>query len=75
MFCIFPRLEAPNFFKKRCPPEAWYPKTRKAITIRIRMSLVAEWIHFILFGIILLIITHYKTESVHFSGLMNSATK
>ena len=33
--------------------------------------LVAEWIHFTHFGIIL----PYKTESVHFLGLMNSATK
>ena len=37
-------------------------------------SLVAEWIHFTLFGI-LLPTTHYKTESLHFWGLMNSATK
>ena len=35
--------------------------------------LVAEWIHFTLLGRIL---THYnKTESVHFLGLVNSATK
>ena len=34
--------------------------------------LVAEWIHFTLFGDNM---THYKTESVHFLGLMNSATK
>ena len=38
-----------------------------------RSCLVAEWIHFTLFGIIFF--THYKTESVHFGGLMNSATK
>ena len=34
--------------------------------------LVAEWIHFTLFGIK---ITHSKNKSVHFLGLMNSATK
>ena len=34
--------------------------------------LVAEWIHFALFGIVL---PHYKTKSVHFFGLMSSATK
>ena len=33
---------------------------------------VAEWIHFTPFGDN---ITHHKTESVHFPGLMNSATK
>ena len=37
-----------------------------------RVPLVAEWIHFILLGIILPTI---KVESVHFLGLMNSATK
>ena len=35
-------------------------------------NLVAEWIHFALFWDN---ITHYKTTSVHFGGLMNSATK
>ena len=35
-------------------------------------SLVAEWIHFTLFGKIL---PTYKTKSVDFLGLMNSATK
>ena len=35
-------------------------------------NLVAEWIHFTLFGDN---ITHHKTESVHFLGLMNPATK
>ena len=34
--------------------------------------LVAEWIHFALFGIILPTI---NTESVHFLGLMNSAAR
>ena len=37
--------------------------------------LVAEWIHFTLFGIILPVIAHYQTKSVHFLGLVNSATK
>ena len=40
--------------------------------VKVKVFLVAEWIHFTLFGII---ITHYKTESVHFWGLMNSATR
>ena len=35
-------------------------------------DLVAEWIHFTLFWDKT---THYRTESVHFLGLMNSATK
>ena len=35
-------------------------------------NLVAEWIHFAFFWDNC---THYKTESVHFWGLMNSATK
>ena len=35
------------------------------------LVLVAQWIHFTLFGII----THSKTKSVNFLGLMNSATK
>ena len=35
------------------------------------MGLVAAWIRFTFWDNI----THYKTESVHFSGLMNSATK
>ena len=35
-------------------------------------NLVAEWIHCRLFWDN---ITHYKTESVYFLGLMNSATK
>ena len=35
-------------------------------------NLVAEWIHFTLFGDNN---THYKTDSVHCLGLMNSATK
>ena len=39
---------------------------------RASLILVAEWIHFSLFGVIS---THYKTESVNFWGLMNSATK
>ena len=39
----------------------------------LRGNLVAEWIHFTLFEIILL--THYKTESVYFLELLNSATK
>ena len=39
---------------------------------RVAVCLVAEWIHFTRFGDK---ITHYKTESLHFSGLMNSATK
>ena len=34
--------------------------------------LVAEWIHFTLFWDY---ITHYKTESVHFLGLVNPAAK
>ena len=34
--------------------------------------LVAEWIHFTLYGDNM---THYKTKSLHFLGLMNSATK
>ena len=38
-------------------------------------SLAAEWIHFTLFAIIFINITHYKTESVDFWGLMNSATR
>ena len=37
-----------------------------------RVPLVAEWIHFTLFGIM---IPTIKAESVHFWGLMNSATK
>ena len=36
------------------------------------LVLVAEWIHFTLFWDN---ITHYKTESVYFLGLINSATK
>ena len=51
----------------------------RVLRIQIRLccaikesNLIAEWIHFTLFGDS---ITHYKTESVHFSGLMNSATK
>ena len=43
-----------------------------ASIIRLLVTLVAEWIHFTLFGDN---ITHYKTKSVHFWGLMNSATK
>ena len=35
-------------------------------------ALVAEWIHFYTLWDN---VTHYKTESVHFLGLMNSATK
>ena len=47
---------------------------RKKPEIRIccGVRFLAEWIHFTLFWDI---ITHYKTESVHFLGLMNSATK
>ena len=36
------------------------------------LDLVAEWVHFTLFRDN---ITHSKTKSVHFWGLMNSATK
>ena len=41
------------------------------VRVRAFMGLVAAWIHFTLWDNI----THYKTESVHFLGLMNSATK
>ena len=41
------------------------------ITRALILYLVAERIHSTLFGIIL----YYKTESVHFLGLMNSATR
>ena len=40
--------------------------------VPILLLLVAEWIHLTLLGDN---ITHYKTKSVHFLGLMNSATK
>ena len=52
------------------------PKLLRFFTERTALSryLEAEWIHFTHFGIILLV-THYKTESVHFLGLMISATK
>ena len=39
--------------------------------IKIAKNLVAEWIHFTLFGIIL----PKKTDSACFLGLLNSATK
>ena len=73
------------------------PKSCKALACE---NVVAEWIDFTLFGIILPTITrkvctfwdntptikpkvytfwdntpHFKTKSVHFLGLMNSATK
>ena len=44
----------------------------KALGFGLDICLVAELMHFITFWEN---ITHYKTESVHFWGLMNSATK
>ena len=37
-------------------------------------TLVAEWIHFRLIGIIYIYIAHYKTESLYFLGLVNKPT-
>ena len=56
---------------------------RFVATICLSIGLVAEWIHFALLGISRVDtlytcwdnITHYKTKSVHFLVLMNSATK
>ena len=49
-----------------------YELGNEALPEMATIVLVAEWIHFTLFGDN---ITHYKTESVHCWGLMNSATK
>ena len=48
--------------------EALYLARPEGGYTRAILGLVAEWMHFTLFGI-----THYKTESVNFLGLMNSA--
>ena len=47
--------------------EALYLARPEGGYTRAILGLVAEWMHFTLFGI-----THYKTESVNFLGLMNS---